>query len=232
MSRTYQIGEEKYVSVTTVLGDYDTGGLMQWTADCAVRYIRENLLEDIYTGWGDEDIDWDKAKHAYKEISKEATDIGTEVHDALESYIKRRLGLEDIDDAIWAKGTALKCTDGFLRWEAKNVGEYIASELTVHSDIHKYAGTLDCVCKLDGKLYIIDFKTSKKHYPKNAVQLAAYKVAYEEMTGLDVEGVGVLRLDKVTGEPDWKDYTKVVDRQFQTFLGLLQAWNNYKKRRL
>lgn len=224
MSRHYKIGEEKLVSVTTVLGDYDTGGLMQWAANEAVEYIKENFTAFV------NGEDWDKARYAYKEVSKEATDIGTEVHDYCEEFIKQVIDKSEY--AISASPPVERAFGAFLKWDEAVKPKYIASEMTVHSDTHKYAGTLDCVCRLDGKLYIIDFKTSKKHYPKNAVQLAAYKMAYEEMTGLDVEGVGVLRLDKVTGEYDWKDYTKVVDRQWQTFLGLLQAWNNYKKRRL
>ncbi len=227
MSRTYTIDKKKYVSVTTVLGDYDTGGLMQWSADCAVEHIRNFLAE----GYIESMVDWDKARYAYKEVSKEATDIGTEVHDLVESYITAYLAGEDFDCGGFSKPID-NGYDAFLKWDRGIRPKYIASEMTVHSDTHRYAGTLDCVCKLDGKLYIIDFKTSKAHYPKNAVQLAAYKVAYEEMTGLDVEGVGVLRLDKITGEPDWKDYTNVWERQFQTFLGLNQVWHNYKKRRL
>jgi len=52
-------------------------------------------------------------------------------------------------------------------------------------------------------------------------QLSAYANAYEEMTKETIEGVGIIRLDKDTGLPEWKDYTDQRDISFKMFLCLL-----------
>jgi hypothetical protein len=63
------------------------------------------------------------------------------------------------------------------------------------------------------------------------MQIAAYRKAAEEM-GHKVEGTGILRLDKVTGDPEWKDYSKDYDRDVTAFLKLLDFYYHAKTRRL
>jgi hypothetical protein len=97
-----------------------------------------------------------------------------------------------------------------------------------------WAGTLDFVGYLNGKLYVIDFKTNKgKVYKEAHYQVAAYRscvVLVEQdrytdgsyarsETEIRPEGCGVLRLDKETGMPEWKDTSK-------TYLQDLEVFNN------
>ena len=83
-----------------------------------------------------------------------------------------------------------------------------------------------------GKLAVIDFKTSKGFYDGYDMQIAAYAYAYAENTGREADEIGILRLDKLTGEPFYKDYTKKREAAFDTFCFLLQFYYRYKKRRL
>ena len=54
-------------------------------------------------------------------------------------------------------------------------------------------------------------------------------VTYPEMR---IDGMGVLRLDKVTGLPEFKDYSKNYDKCLRTFKALCEYYYCEKKRRL
>jgi len=111
----------------------------------------------------------------------------------------------------------------------------VATERKVCS-VAGYAGTLDLIGTLKGELYVIDFKTSKAIYePDYIMQVSAYKHAAEEGMYCDngewkdsqqeIKGLGVLRLDKMTGLPEWKPYTqKDSGRAFAMFMELLKYW--------
>jgi hypothetical protein len=79
------------------------------------------------------------------------------------------------------------------------------------------------------KLYVIDWKSSKPRnkktgkgiYPESRYQVAAYRsvTALTEDTKIsNVQGCGVLRLDKVTGMPDWNDTSN-------TYIGDLEVYD-------
>ena len=59
----------------------------------------------------------------------------------------------------------------------------IASEKLVFSREHGYAGTADLIGTLNGRLALLDIKTGRGVYPEYKLQLAAYAVAWGEMTG-------------------------------------------------
>ena len=90
----------------------------------------------------------------------------------------------------------------FLEWKDEHKLRPIALEKTVYGNC--WAGTLDYLGFFNGKLYVIDFKTSKAIYPSDmGPQIAAYRSTEE-----GVLGSGILRLDKETGLPEWKDFSK------------------------
>lgn len=110
--------------------------------------------------------------------------------------------------------------EAFLKWAEEVNLRPIASEQMGYHPKHKYAGTLDMVAYLrlpkwkKDKLYLIDVKAAKGHYDDHGYQAAAYA----ECLPYKVDGIGVLRLDKVTGQPDFKCYTKRRRFLFKTFL--------------
>ena len=74
----------------------------------------------------------------------------------------------------------------------ERVGTIYAQEVPLYSDMLKVAGRVDCVAEFDGKLSIIDFKTSKKKKSRSHIknyfqQEAFYAQAWEERTGLPIE---------------------------------------------
>ena len=241
MGRTYEIttpeGIMTYPSVTTLLGHVkQIPG--QYYANTVIEYIKDNL-EAIKSGEIPLDNTlFDSARQYHHEKLETAGDIGTEVHRMIELYINNVNPMignypSAIASLILATSSpeAENSFGAFMEWAEDTDFQPIHSELTVHSHKHKFAGTLDCVAKVNGKVYIFDFKTSKAHYPENGLQIAAYRHAYEEMGLGTIEGMMVLRLDKETGEPDPKDYSKNYDKHWKAFQGILQYHYNVKNRR-
>ena len=249
MSRYYDIDEYKYPSVTTIIGDCTdkSGALTQWGSNECVAWIRENcprvfdVMESSHGIFDIDDLyvteqDLNDARFAYKTVSKEALDVGTEVHNAIEDYLKsgnRRYTQEDneqVDNAF----------NAFIDWSKEVDLKPIALEKTVYGN--GWAGTMDFLGYMNDKLYVIDYKTSKAFYPEMRYQVAAYRsaveaeasqdaqnnvidgyggiscVAYDnEFDRLNPQGCGVLRLDKTTGIPEFKDTSKSYESDLKIF---------------
>lgn len=220
----------QYPSVTTILGLLGKGdALNYWAAGCACDYIRDNL-ETIKNPSGPHAVDevFKTAKSAFKTASKTAIDIGSHVHDAIEQYIKSGKDLSGtLPDEVANSFLA------FLEWEKTMNAEWLNSEITLISQKHGYAGTADAVVKLNGRIYLIDFKTSKAIYDEYAIQVAAYAEALEEMyPGKTVDGVGILRIDKITGEPEFRDFSLQRKKRFNAFTKLCEYYYLAANRRL
>lgn len=119
-------------------------------------------------------------------ISHRAATRGTSVHEIIEKYLDNK---EDYRDGytpdIIESFIALKpILDGKL-------GRIFAQEAPLYSNHLGVAGRVDCVAEFDGKLSIIDFKTSRKPKRKNYIQNyfmqeAAYSIMWEERTGMPI----------------------------------------------
>ena len=86
-----------------------------------------------------------------------------------------------------------------------------------------YGGTLDAVIEIGGKIYLIDFKTSNHVGYKYFLQLAAYRKMLRESTGLELDGVIILQLDKnipafeeyIMNFPEYKPFMDHCEETFQ-----------------
>ena len=70
-------------------------------------------------------------------------------------------------------------------------------EQRLYSDHLRLAGTVDCVAEYEGRLAIIDYKTSSRREDKDHIhnyfmQCAAYAVMYEERTGIPVSKLVII----------------------------------------
>jgi hypothetical protein len=221
----YTINEIELPSVTTILDVLDKPALRQWSANCACNYIKENYYDKIHR-----DILYEllnEAKYAYKNVSKEALDIGSTVHKMIEDYIKT--GKDQNSDNEKVQNGFL----AFLEWEKENIKKWIKSEHEVYNFDIGYAGTLDAIAELkNNKIYVIDFKSSKGFYDGYDMQIAAYRMSVKDIDIYGIDGMGVLRLDKETGMPEFKDYSKCYDQKAHAFIALVDYWYKAKNRRL
>ena len=223
MSHYYKKGEFSLPSVTTIIDELfpkDWGP--PWGAKMVVEWIKRNCdqpwldaNEDAYVVFPDELED---AKKHFREVSRDALDIGSAVHKIIEEFLKtgkepRALKYKKLDKRTRSSFNA------FLEFQEAHKMTPIELEFTVYGDY--WAGTLDYYGWFDGKLYVIDFKTSAAHYPnQTGPQIAAYR----SRVNAKVEGCGILRLDKQTGKPDWRDFSKRYRKDLEHFNLMLPVY--------
>lgn len=207
------------IGVTTALQVIAKPFLIQWSANMACDYVRTNLkdiedLEEILT----------EAKLAHKKKKEKAGGWGTELHKAIEQWIK------DGNEPVLKGDNQQIVFDKFKDWAKKNGVEFLENEKHVYSKELWIGGVLDLVIKMDGKKYIGDIKTSSGIYNEAFFQMGAYNLCLEEMgEHTDVEGYLVINLKK-DGKMDMK---MAIDMQlnkdaFKCALGLYKIINSLK----
>jgi len=147
-------------------------------------------------------VDWALSigEEEYHRIIDEALEIGNHTHEWIEEYIYT--GRCIFNEEGLGNNNSI---EAFLAWEEKYKPEWLSSEQKVYCDKYKYAGTVDAVAKINGRVCVIDFKTSKKIYKPYHLQVTAYAQAIKRIDGLKRWPLGIiLRLDKETGEYDQK----------------------------
>ena len=221
------LGEKDYlVSVTSATGIIDKSRfLIPWAINLAKSYLLKYLetnksvtAEELYPI-----IDEACAQHTIKK--EEAADIGSQIHAWIESFANSKITNancpelpEDSDERVTAGISA------FLSWYNENKVIFLESERLIYSKKYKYVGLTDAVAKVNGELFIIDYKSGKSIYPEYAYQLSAYQQAYEEETGKHCLGNMVLHFDKENAEFTVKKYIDLEENchNFETFLACLK----------
>jgi len=168
-SRYYRRNGQYYPSVTYVLGYYPKG-----------KHFEEWLKN---------------MGRSADYIVRKAAEDGTMIHEMAESYLNgeevnflNQYGNPQYDPDIWQM---------FLRfvefWETYNP-KLIETEVHLFSDELKVAGTCDLICEIDGKLWLLDLKTSNHIQTTYELQTAVYGQCYKECYGVDIENYGILWL--------------------------------------
>lgn len=151
------------------------------TAYPSVTTVLSILSEDSIREWrqrvGEEEAN---------KISHKAATRGTAVHAIIEDYIN------NVDD--YGSKYLPNIVDNFKTVQPvldDRIGKVYAQEAALYSDHLGLAGRVDCVAEFDGKLSIIDFKTSRKLKKKQwienyFVQESAYAIMWEERTGTPI----------------------------------------------
>jgi len=163
----YEVGDQEYISVTTVLSIISKGdGLLNWYAK----------------------LGFEKAKEVMKEKGKR----GTTVHKTIEQYLRGNIKNFDLQP----KEIKTFC-EPVAKWVNDMGLDIMDIERIVYSDKSRFAGSLDILAKLpDGKIIIGDFKTSKAIYNTYFLQLAAYAKALQEKDKIKVDSLVIIRPDE------------------------------------
>ena len=155
---------EKYPSVTSVTGLLSRDGIKKW---------RKRVGE----------------KTANK-ISTQAARHGTSAHQLFEDYIRG----DNFEEKF--KGAMPTTQQAFisLEKELNQIGVVHGLESPLYSHNLQLAGRVDCIAEWNGKLSVIDFKTSAK--PKKEewiqnyfIQETAYAKMFEELTGETIHAI-------------------------------------------
>ena len=178
-ARTYTWKGEKFPSVTTIISaGVPKPALVNWAAKTVAEYtVNEwDSIDAVLHPNGKVTAESkaatiDLLKGAHRRYTSHRANVGTLAHDIAEC---RALGtplpvLTD-DSAPY-----VPVIDRFIQeWRP----EFIASEMTVYSRTHGFAGTLDFIADLPELGFVLgDYKTGKGIYEETALQLAAYRYA-------------------------------------------------------
>ena len=117
-----------------------------------------------------------------------AAEKGTAVHNAIENYLK--FGFIDIPPEHQMY------MDAFLEWFNGAKPEVVGSEIRMYHKLMRYAGTCDLLCYIEGKLALVDYKSTYTVSEMTCgVQLEAYAQALASH-GIKVDWKLILHLKR------------------------------------
>jgi genome maintenance exonuclease 1 len=128
-------------------------------------------------------------EEAANKISRQASARGTRFHYQCEDYLNNK------EPKI--EGPGEKMMFNSMKPLLHRIDNIHFQEKTLYSQHLETAGRVDCIGEFDGRLSIIDFKTSskpkKEEYISNYfMQGSAYAVMHEEMTGIPIDTIAIL----------------------------------------
>ena len=154
-------------------------------------------------------------------ISSTAAKRGTRVHTLCESYLNNEFVEPNMFDA-----ETFKAIKPYLN----NIQDIHCLETPLYSDHLEVAGTVDCIAKYNGKMSVIDFKTSKRKKSRDDIhnyfmQCSAYAVAFEERTGVPV---GKIVIIMAVDDDDTIIFEENRDEWINGFISLRKDYKSWK----
>lgn len=202
--KRYELKDGTYVpGATTITGLENKPVLIKWANNLGLKGIDSNKYVDALAN------------------------IGSLAHYIIECELSdKKLDLSDStpNEITMAKNSV----DKFHKWKEQNEFEVIKCEISLVSEIHKFGGTSDIYCMLNGKKTLIDLKTGKACYPEHYCQVSAYEQLLIE-NGYPVEDVRILRIGR--DESEGFDDLGVPNRglHWRKFLALKEVYYINKK---
>lgn len=129
-------------------------------------------------------------RRKHPEESRYALQRGNDFHTLIEHYMQNEMPSVHSDDRTQ------KMFD-LIKPELHKINNIVAQEVALWSDVMKLAGRVDCIAEYDGKLSIVDFKTSKKMKDEYEIedyflQATCYAIMVEERTGVEIPNIVIL----------------------------------------
>lgn len=210
-------GGDRLPSVTTILSRFkESGALMKWAYTTGREHGRlEALGQDAPTSLYD--------------VSGKAADIGTAAHAMVEAHIKGGNPLECVSYcALNAEDQARahNAYTTYLDWQQMSRLEIVEQEIYLVSEQHRFGGTPDAIGLVRGELCLVDWKTSNGVYADYLLQLAAYRLLWEENNPdrLLAGGFHLCRFSKDFGDFS-HHYYRELDGALEMFLHLRAAYS-------
>lgn len=210
-------------SVTGILGTISKPFLVPWAA----KVTAEKMAELLKPGVAYDEIQiknmLDEAKRAHYNTKVSAGDIGSLVHDFISKVIKGE------HPGTLVHQEANNAAQRFMEWARTNNVEFLLSEQVVFSKKYNFCGTLDFVCRMNGKLYLGDIKTSNQiSYTEYGGQMAAYQIARsEEFPSELYDGCILVRVGKKDAEFEtWTIEGEDMELYREIFINALNLGNS------
>ena len=137
-------------------------------------------------------------KHqSYKKTLENAANIGTHTHDNIDEFLSDET-YEAVESSMPYQ--SYNAYQSFLKWyyTVKSIAnvKVIYHEKTLTCKY--FGGTLDGLYEINGKIYLVDYKTSNHITYKYCLQLAAYRYMLRNELGIEIDGCIILQLSKET----------------------------------
>lgn len=197
---------QRLPSVTTILSRFkDSGGLLYWANQA---------------GLDGKTLD---------EARAPAATAGTMAHDLVEAHINKR-ELPELTGNPETIAKARSAFDTYLKWAEMNKLVVRSTEVSLVSEWHRFGGRLDAVGLHGNQLIMLDWKTSNSVYADYILQLAGYKILWEEnypdhpITG----GFHLCRFAKEEGDFS-HHYFPSLDFETETFLTMRKLYDMVKQ---
>ena len=185
MHTRYEVKGKRVKSTTTLIGEH-----LGWGNYQLIAWTRKHCLNGKDS----------------REMFKEAGLIGTLAHSLIEKFV-RDVYDSDKDEVVFnieehSTETYTQANNaflGFCRWLDTKKGKvcFVETELQMVSDKYGYGGTCDAMCYIDGKLWLVDYKTSNNVYDSHYIQVAAYRQHWNESNPtVKIKKVMILKLSK------------------------------------
>jgi hypothetical protein len=214
-------------SVTTVLRLLAKPELEAWklhqVAEAAVCHYGH--LGHLVASVGPEEATY-RLVQVPERVAGEAAQRGTLVHAYAEARAKAK-------EPPPLPGELAGYCAAFESFVAKHRPRFLGAEVTVWDDMWLYAGTLDAwaLVEQEGRLVVVDYKTTSRVHPEAHLQLAALARAPEviepngrRVPAPKVEGGLVVRL-RADGSYELVEVdTRARGRPWQAFRALAEAW--------
>ena len=134
-------------------------------------------------------------KHqSYSKTIRHAADIGTQCHNNIDAFLENKNHSISDKSLIEAKNAY----NSFIKWfndvNALALVKVIFHEKTLTCKY--FGGTLDGLYEINGKIYLVDYKTSNHITFTYILQLAAYRYMLRTELGIEIDGCIILQLSK------------------------------------
>jgi hypothetical protein len=218
-------------SITTVLSVVNKPALMQWAVNCAIDHLRARLYDDGEFTVEQLEKFLDEAKYAHKFVKQAAADIGTAAHRWLEDYWhQKKMAVESGEvfavPPLPEHPQVRNCVEAAIKWIEEHDIKPLIIEKPLYSRIHQVAGRMDKLAMVDGRLAVVDWKSSTGLWPEYLLQIAAYASIYmEEFPDQQVEDRWLVKLGKYDGEFQAVKFGKAdLDADYEAFLAATKLY--------
>jgi hypothetical protein len=187
----YTVNNKMVDGTTSVLGVINKPALMYWAVNQCVSFFQGTIKPGVTYDEIQLKAMAEQMKSSHRKKSGDAADIGKMVHEWIDDYISGKKPPTPVNEKI------KNATNSFLEWVKKDNVKFIENERIVYSKKYNYAGTLDFVAEVNGKLLLGDFKTSSGIWDEYWFQTSAYQQAYtEEFPEAKILGQAIVRIGK------------------------------------
>ncbi len=131
-------------------------------------------------------VDWmiNITRKIYDDTMDRTSTFGTKCHEYFEKIMKEeKLGRIPKEYTEHVKN--------FQAWKEDNKVKHIASEFAIVSEKYGYAGRVDELAEVDGKVELLDWKTGNNYKDDWASQAGGYHLALCEMLQVPSEAIGL-----------------------------------------